>query len=457
MSFRAIRQYCRAAASGGRHAHLHDAVAPVWHRDGGGGMSTLRATVRGDSNIANNASTVSAMTRIPTSPDMPSFMRIQSDSGDYVGSGGNYSYSNANAVFEVTATGGELTLVVNGSQRWRGSFFMPARLDQFEPGADTDLQGAPFHNTATGGLVLGQQCLWPPPGVVPGGLRPIRIGPDSRRGHPVRAALWHGHRGVAGSAALGRERCDTPPGARRPAPGRALGSCCREYAGEWQLRLPKERCGGFRRCGTHGAVHAVQRGAQRGHQSRPDRHQRDRQSQLQHQLPSHVPADAVAAGVLHPDAQRLYIGNPAVGGLSFSGDGRACNVVTGWFVIDSIAYLNGTVTALDARFEQHCEGDTPAAHGRIHWRSDDPTTPPGPVQPPPGGLWTPPAAVLPATGNVVFLQSSGANEFLGMGRSYLYTPLDSVIEVGGGGISPRATASSSPSPATRNGQDSSRR
>lgn len=399
--------------------------------------ATLRATVRGDSNIANNASTVSAMTRIPTSPDMPSFMRIQSDSGDYVGSGGNYSYSNANAVFEVTATGGELTLVVNGSQRWRGSFFMPARLNQFEPGLYTDLQGAPFHNTATGGLVLyrDSNACGPHQGwfqvdsvqYASGQIVAVDIRFEQRCGT--------GTAGLRGQLHWVANDATRPPGPVDPPPAGLWVPAAGSTPASGNFVYLKSDAGDF--VGAGRTELFTQSNAVLSVVTSPGRIDINAIGNRSYNISFRpmFPLTQLQPGY-YPDAQRLYIGNPAVGGLSFSGDGRACNVVTGWFVIDSIAYLNGTVTALDARFEQHCEGDTPAAHGRIHWRSDDPTTPPGPVQPPPGGLWTPPAAVLPATGNVVFLQSSGANEFLGMGRSYLYTPLDSVIEVGGGGISP---------------------
>lgn len=59
--------------------------------------------------------------------------------------------------------------------------------------------------------------------------------------------------------------------------------------------------------------------------------------------------------------------NPAVGGLGFSGRHLNCNTLTGWFVIDHIAYAQGEVVALDARFEHHCYGEQPAVRGKVHW------------------------------------------------------------------------------------------
>jgi hypothetical protein len=45
----------------------------------------------------------------------------------------------------------------------------------------------------------------------------------------------------------------------------------------------------------------------------------------------------------------------------------------GWFVIDAVSYGSaGELTALDARFEQHCEVATALPlHGAIHWRAAD--------------------------------------------------------------------------------------
>ena len=39
----------------------------------------------------------------------------------------------------------------------------------------------------------------------------------------------------------------------------------------------------------------------------------------------------------------------------------------GWFVVDAVTYVGDTLTAIDLRFEQHCEGHAPALRGEIHW------------------------------------------------------------------------------------------
>ena len=65
--------------------------------------------------------------------------------------------------------------------------------------------------------------------------------------------------------------------------------------------------------------------------------------------------------------QRYPFHNPIRGGLSWSGNGRGCNTLTGWFVVDAVTYSGSTLTSIDLRFEQHCEGGAPALHGQLHW------------------------------------------------------------------------------------------
>ncbi|MDX5371574.1 MAG: hypothetical protein LPK18_03955 [Pseudomonadaceae bacterium] len=55
-------------------------------------------------------------------------------------------------------------------------------------------------------------------------------------------------------------------------------------------------------------------------------------------------------------------------GLNFSGSGRGCNQLTGRFDIFEVSYDDqGLVTGLNASFEQHCEGATPALRGQLSY------------------------------------------------------------------------------------------
>ena len=124
--------------------------------------------------------------------------------------------------------------------------------------------------------------------------------------------------------------------------------------------------------------------------------------------------------------------NPVKGGLAFTGEGRGCSAVTGWFVVDSITYDNdGLIVSLDLRFEQHCEGREPALRGAIHWRAA-PTPPAETVSPSPVGSWFPASGATPVNGNYVYLQSDALDP-LGGGRTYLHTSSNTVFSVSASG------------------------
>src|SRR5262249_27096080 len=79
------------------------------------------------------------------------------------------------------------------------------------------------------------------------------------------------------------------------------------------------------------------------------------------------------------------------------------------------------------RFEQHCEGDTPALRGQIHWRADDTRTPLGPVAVP-NTLWHAPSGSVPATGNYVYLEGESGDYIVGDG-AVTYTQADALLTV----------------------------
>jgi hypothetical protein len=69
----------------------------------------------------------------------------------------------------------------------------------------------------------------------------------------------------------------------------------------------------------------------------------------------------------YASAQRFPFNTPGFPGLTVYGDGALCDTVTGWFVIDDVAYTGTTLSAFTARFEQHCGAATPAVRGALHW------------------------------------------------------------------------------------------
>ena len=68
----------------------------------------------------------------------------------------------------------------------------------------------------------------------------------------------------------------------------------------------------------------------------------------------------------YPDAMRSSQSAQAASMGIFRIFAPACNLVTGWFAVDSVVYAsNGDLSLLRLRFEQHCEGIGPALHGVI--------------------------------------------------------------------------------------------
>ena len=122
----------------------------------------------------------------------------------------------------------------------------------------------------------------------------------------------------------------------------------------------------------------------------------------------------------------------AVGGISFGGngndDGSGCDTLTGTLTIDKVSFDGTTLTAIDFRFVQYCNGVSAALRGEIHWDANDTTRPTGPLLTPPVGLWQPAIGVVPSSGNYFYLESE-AGDSVGSGGTYLYTPDTSVIRI----------------------------
>lgn len=84
---------------------------------------------------------------------------------------------------------------------------------------------------------------------------------------------------------------------------------------------------------------------------------------------------AVLQAGAYENAERWPFQTTGHPGLSFFGDGRGCNTLTGRFVVLEIARdAGGNVSQLAADWEQHCEGGAPALHGQFRFNSDVPLT-----------------------------------------------------------------------------------
>jgi hypothetical protein len=84
-------------------------------------------------------------------------------------------------------------------------------------------------------------------------------------------------------------------------------------------------------------------------------------------------------GRTYTGATRATFAQDGEPGLDLSGRGRGCNELTGSFTVHELTFsLLGDLESVVFTFEQHCEGDAPAAYGSVAWQASQPapTLPP---------------------------------------------------------------------------------
>ena len=364
-------------------------------------------------------------------PATGNYAYLQSDPGDYVGLGGTYLYTQATAVLGVNLSGNKLTLDIRGNEKWGATFQGLDAVATLPPGYYGGLERYPFYNPVKGGLDVnsdGRACnklsgwfsidsITVSNDVITS--LDLRFEQHCENGAPaVRGKVhWTNNDPTQPAGPV----VPPPAGLWQPAPGATpatgnyvyLTDSAFEYIGQGQTYtytqansvLSATAVGAHVSVGVDGFENWA--GEFQG------------MNTLQQLQPGY-----------YPNLMLYPFHNPVAGGLSWSGESRGCDQVTGWFVIDNISYTGSTLASIDLRFEQHCDGGA-ALNGKIHWAAGDPTTPPGPQLPPPANLWQPDPGATPASGNFVYL-SSDAGDWIGGGitavsHTFLYTPANSTM------------------------------
>ena len=312
--------------------------------------------------IALACSDVTAPNTSPTS------IRLQSDAGDFVGSGQTYEYDLTNALVLVNARTDTFAIYIRGDEAWTGVFTIPNSRARLEPGfyrgatrfvfgnnpaqtqlswfgeygcvqlaGDFIIRGVSYTDTALTAIDLSfeQDCEGAPAalhGTVHWRADDLTRPPGPV--NPVPAGLWQpapGETPTGVNYVYMRSDPGDPIGASRTwlytaaNAALAVGSSAGGVSVSVGTTTPGEWWdGGF---SPMNSVSTLQVG-------------------------------------YYPDAGSV---NPTKGGFGWSGSGRGCNSVRGWFAVDHLTLSADTVKALDVRFEQHCNGVTPALHGAIHW------------------------------------------------------------------------------------------
>jgi|GEM_PF-852885 len=378
-------------------------------------------------------------------PESGSYVYLDSDEGDFVGAGRAYLYTQADAVFNVSTQGGRLNVQVTGDESWDGEFEVMTPLAELLPGYYPDLQRCSFHDPTKGGLD------WSGEGRGSGTLTGWFAVDDVTYTDGALTSLdlrFEQHSEGATPALHGEIhwRADDPtqpPGPVvpipddlwRPAEGSVpesgsyvyLDSDTGDYIGAGGEYLYTQADALLRVTAHDGHLDVSV----------------DGDESWDGEFETMISLSQLERGY-YPDLQRCSFHNPVKGGLRWSGEGRGSNTLTGWFAIDSVTYVDGALASIDLRFEQHSEGATPALHGEIHWRADDPTQPPGPVVPVPDTLWRPAEGSVPESGSYVYLDSE-TGDYIGAGRKYLYAQANAVISVSayGGQLDVRVTGDES--------------
>lgn len=290
----------------------------------------------------------------PTPPPTPNFVNLQSDAGDYIGAGMTYAYTQANAVTAVTANGNQLSINLNGDEWWFGQFQTTAGAARLMPGTYTS--GASWSGegrgcgSGTGSFTIDSVTY------AAGSLTTIDMRFLQRCGSA--AAALHG------TIHWRADDTTRPPGPVRPVP-----------TGLWQPPAGATPATGNYVFLQSDAGDYIGGGLTYtyGQASPMSAVKNGRRISVGVEGWS---GDFEVMNVLQQAEQGYYPGllrypfnNPTKGGLSWSGQGRGCNTLTGWYAIDQITFASGVLTSVDLRFEQHCEKGAPALHGAIHWHA----------------------------------------------------------------------------------------
>lgn len=388
-------------------------------------LTRMGVDVPGDTQPDNNRVSFQFPAYLPAQAAQPgqSLVTLQSEIGDFIGGGRSYRYTAGNARLAVQASGGSLQLEVTGDERWRAEFVLPAGITQIQPGSYTGLKRPPFHDAAVGGLswvgeargcnqVAGSFTV-NSAAYTAGQLSAVDLSFEQfcdGKSAPLRGQVrWFASDTTAAPGPL-----NPPPAGLWAAPvGATPATGNFFYVQDEPWVWPGS--GGSH---VYTPADAVMRVTANGPRISVRVDGRESWSgELQG-----MEGQATLQPGYYGQVRRSASANPVRGGM----DWGPCNALLGWFAIDKVTYTDGVLTALDARFEQHCDAGG-ARRGQIRWDASDRTAPPGPADPP-AGLWAPGPGALPASGSHVHLES-GFNDFAGGETRSTYTQANAVLGV----------------------------
>jgi hypothetical protein len=330
---------------------------------------------------------------------------LTSDAGDWIGGGGTYKYDTTNAAIRVSVLGSRLSVRVDGRESWTGDFQLPGNLAQLQVGNAAGLTRYPFQSGGAGGLDWsgqGRGC-----NLLTGSVAIRSVTYQSGVLSAIDMSFEQHCEGVGpalrGQITIGASAMAQISVPQNPLPDNpviALSSDVGDYIGAGGLYAYDSGNSilTITSIGNHLSVYV------RG----------DQQWSADFVIPG---AGSALVPGRYTGLSRYPFQGPGAGALSWSGQGRGCNALTGTFVIHAVRYEAGVLAAIDMSFEQHCEGAAAALNGTIRWDAAVALALPGPTNPAPLGLWNSPDGVIPATGNAMYLNSA-PGDYIGQGWTW---------------------------------------
>ena len=338
-------------------------------------------------------------------PTTGNYLYTESDTDDFIGNGHRYTYTAQNSLLSVTASGVGIKLSVKGDERWSGDIALPNTLPGLQVGYFKDVSR--ISNDLTKGVLdwggEGRGCnrvvgwvMIDKVTMANNILTELDLSFEQHCSGAVPATRARLHWTLANAnAVVPAAPSPIPPGFWRADPSLLPGSGSYVYLsgvqdsnGALRDRLYTRSNAVMWMMEYEGWMNLDIKGDQAW---RADFATMDAITRLE-------------VGY-YPNLRYYPLNNPLFGGLTLSGESRACFGMVGSFVVDAVSYVGGKISALDLRFEQTCSGSTSTLHGQIHWIADEVPVVVGPANPAPAGLWTPPASFVPPAGNYSYLSS----------------------------------------------------
>lgn len=290
-------------------------------------------------------------------PATGNYVYLESQPGDYVGQGQSYLYTDAEARF--TTNRNAMIIGISGPADWSGEFFLPDSLTRIQEGLYQQLQRYPFNNAIKGGLDWsgeGRGCNtlngW------------ISVDKAVYEGNSLKSVDFRFAQHCEGMAPalLGAVHWEfkqpvgtawQPDPAAVPAQGNYLylESDYGDYIGAGGKYLYTPADANIVLSTPSSTLLDVNIAGDQGWNGN-----------------FLMPQSASTLSVgLYEGLQRYPFNNPVKGGLSWRGEGRGCNTLSGWFAVDKVSYSGTTLQSLDLRFQQNCEGGVAALRGKLHW------------------------------------------------------------------------------------------